>query len=62
MPAGNGACEVRAAANALHVLFTTVVCAQRKSVSGSVCMNVVCSESLIESKITWRMRCARLFV
>lgn len=55
MPAANGACDVRVAANALHVLFTAVVCAQRKSVSGSVCMNVVCSKSLRESKMRRKM-------
>lgn len=34
MPAGNGACDVRAAANALRTLFTTVVC---------VCTQIICS-------------------
>lgn len=29
MPTGNGACDVRAAANAFLTLFTTIVCSQR---------------------------------
>lgn len=36
LPTGNRACDVRSAANAFLMLYTTIVCTQMRSLIGSI--------------------------